>query len=260
MTRPRNYLDYLNPTTAKMWRCGLGNDYDFKRETMFALNPDIDSNTVPELVWGQGGNLALVSAAGAVSVVSASANDAAAGTGARTIRVTGLDASYFEVSETVTLNGTTPVSLTATMLRINRVEVLTAGSGEVNAGAITASIGATVVTSIPAGAGICQTALFTVPADYDKALLVNIFVSVSSNSAASGVVNLVKRSSSGVRQTIVSYALDTYGNNFVERNLMEAPIVLEPKTDLWAIVTSATANKVAVAANWKLLLVKKSPE
>ena len=47
-----------------------------------------------------------------IDVVSADAADAAAGTGAQTVKVTYLDASFNQASETISMNGTTPVELT----------------------------------------------------------------------------------------------------------------------------------------------------
>lgn len=75
------------------------------------------------------------------SVGSSSANDAAAGTGARTVRIT-----YFSwdgttmlgpFTETVALNGTTPVNTVGTNICfIEKMEVLSVGSGGVAAGTI----------------------------------------------------------------------------------------------------------------------------
>lgn len=78
----------------------------------------------------------------AINVSSDDAADTAAGTGARTVQLFGLDADYAEVNETVTLNGVTPVTTTQTFLRLNRMAVLTAGSGGVNAGPIYGYTGA----------------------------------------------------------------------------------------------------------------------
>src|SRR5882672_113572 len=64
------------------------------------------------------------------SVVSSSANDTSAGTGARTVLVTYYpsDLSYV-ATEIVTMNGTTAVNMTATdVCFIEKLEVLTAGS------------------------------------------------------------------------------------------------------------------------------------
>ena len=55
--------------------------------------------------------------------------DTAAGTGARTVTVYGLDATYKPVQETITTAGASASALTTqTFLRVNRVEVTTAGS------------------------------------------------------------------------------------------------------------------------------------
>lgn len=77
------------------------------------------------------------------SIKSANAADTAAGTGARTVRLTyfTLDASgniSGPFSEVLTLNGTTAVpTVGANIALIDRLEVLTAGSSGVPAGALT---------------------------------------------------------------------------------------------------------------------------
>ena len=50
-----------------------------------------------------------LAAASLLQVSSGSANDTAAGTGARTVTIVGLDANYNVISETLTMNGVTPV-------------------------------------------------------------------------------------------------------------------------------------------------------
>ena len=72
------------------------------------------------------------------SVNSTNANDTSAGTGARTIKITYFDASCNgPFTETVTMNGTTAVNTVSTTIAlIERIEVLTVGSGGGNAGTI----------------------------------------------------------------------------------------------------------------------------
>jgi hypothetical protein len=71
------------------------------------------------------------------SIVSTSANDTSAGTGARTITINYLDTSFVLHAETVTLNGTTPVNTVGTNIAyIESLVVATVGSGQVNAGTI----------------------------------------------------------------------------------------------------------------------------
>lgn len=91
------------------------------------------------------------------SVKSSVAADAAAGTGARTVRITYLTSTGVgPLTEDVTLNGVTPVNLVnANHCFIEKIEVLTVGSGLVNAGTITLNAGlagaGTVVGTIAVG-------------------------------------------------------------------------------------------------------------
>jgi hypothetical protein len=73
------------------------------------------------------------------SLASASANDAAAGTGGRTVKITYYDgAGAGPLTETVTLNGTSAVNTVATNIQfIEKMEVVTVGSLGANAAAIT---------------------------------------------------------------------------------------------------------------------------
>ena len=96
-----------------------------------------NTGTSANPVWGVGGGTAYVqlTTGTALEAVSSSANDASAGTGARTILITGVDSSYLPFKETVTLNGVTPVALANTsVIAINSAKVLTSGSGLTNAG------------------------------------------------------------------------------------------------------------------------------
>lgn len=130
----------------------------------FGHNADIDTGT--EDVWGYGGVRILPTTATVASLVSTSANDAAAGTGLRTVVVQGLDTNYIEVEETVTLNGVTPVNTTQVFWRINRIYGLTSGTGATNAGTITCSVNSQVQASIQIGLGQTLVGMFTVPAGH----------------------------------------------------------------------------------------------
>ena len=126
--------------------------------------------------------LPLQAAAAAVELVSNSVQDDAgiAGTGAWTCRVHGLDGSYDYVTEDFTMDGAVAVVGTQLFLRVIKVEVLTAGTGGTNAGAIDCqAVGAGQVwNEIVAGAGVSESSLITVPRN--KTLwITNIKVSLS---------------------------------------------------------------------------------
>lgn len=78
------------------------------------------------------------------------------------ILISGLDASYSPISETVTLNGTTGVVTVNKYLRINS---LTTTLGNAT-GIVTAKNGSTVYAQINAGIGRSQMSIYTVPNGY----------------------------------------------------------------------------------------------
>lgn len=135
----------------------------YTRVALLGHNPDIGSG-LAEDVWEGGGNYPLLTAASQLEVVSTSAADTAAGTGARTVLVSGLDANWLPISETVTLNGTTPVTTVNSYLRVNLFTTVTSGSGKVNAGDLTLRVVAagSVQSVARAGYGFGRQAVYTV--------------------------------------------------------------------------------------------------
>ena len=136
------------------------------RLIMQGVNEQVDAGT--EDIWDGGGTYTgqPTGSAEAINIVSSSAADAAAGTGLRTLRVEGLDASGAYVEETFTLNGTTPVVSSSTWTRVFRAFGLTAGTGGTNAGAITIKHNVTtanVFAVVQAGRAQAMIAAFTVP-------------------------------------------------------------------------------------------------
>lgn len=102
-----------------------------------------------------------------MQVVSTSANDTAAGTGARIVHIHYLDNNYAVQTTQVTLNGITPVNTTPTnILRINGFHVISVGSGGTSAGTISLQAvgGAVTYGIILAGFNHCRQAIYTIPA------------------------------------------------------------------------------------------------
>lgn len=100
-----------------------------------------------------------------MSFVSTSAQDSAAGTGARTIHVHYLDANLIPQTEIVTLTGLTPVLSVATNIRfIECIHILTAGSGKSFAGTLTVSNGGITYSQVEIGARRCASSARMVPA------------------------------------------------------------------------------------------------
>lgn len=104
-------------------------------------NGDVDAST--EDMIAQGGTYTFPEAAIKMDIVSSDDVDgktlAPASTGARTVTIYGLSTDFSEISETITLDGTTPVETTNSYYRINNMHVATAGTGGKAAGNITLS-------------------------------------------------------------------------------------------------------------------------
>lgn len=125
----------------------------------------------------------LPTSAAVVSVVSASAADDEGSTGAEKVEIQGLDANYNLQIEEVTMNGTSAVTTTNTFIRVFRMRVTQAGTGEINAGNITASIGGSDVARILADKGQTLMAVYTVPKG-KRAYLIKFQGSLSKNQEA----------------------------------------------------------------------------
>lgn len=132
--------------------------------TQLGYNNDVDN--VREDLWEVGGTYVFPETPIQMKISSTSANDTSAGTGARTVDIHYLDTNYTEQSETIILNGITPVNTVATnILRINDIHVMTVGSGGVSDGSLSLQNIAGTITygSIGAGGNASRQAIYTVP-------------------------------------------------------------------------------------------------
>jgi len=227
----------------------------------FGFNSDIDDSL--ETVWAEGGLYSYLSAASVLKISSSSTDDTSAGTGARTITISGLDANYDEISESVTLNGQTAVNTTQSFLRVLRLIVDTAGSGGQNAGVIYAGTG-TVTSGVPANkfgtiaVGDNQTLMcfWTVPRGY-TAFLYQIDMSMNTEVANKfGTVSLVARPEVGVFNVKDKFAL----SQDIIHQEFKHPIKFAEKTDLEvrAIASSSNAN-LAVSAGLDIVYIQNRP-
>ncbi len=220
-------------------------------------NPDVDTATVPEDVWGVGGVYTGFpdSTLETVEALSSSALDAAAGTGARTISITGLDANYNVISETITLNGVTPVASTQQFRRVHTARVVTAGSGGVNAGIITvrhSTTEANVFLDIQIGINQSNCSAYTVPAGF-TAYMVKLYAVIRGGNTAALDGGIWTR---------------TFGEVFRQRRPFSVPasapwvdniyggVVFTEKSDIVIRITASSANNVDVVAGYDLILVK----
>jgi len=223
----------------------------------FGTNSDIDTASVPEDIWEGGGVYTGFpdSTLEAVEVVSDSANDASAGTGARTIRITGLDANYVAQSETITLNGVTPVDSIGTYRRVNTATIVTAGSGGVNAGVITirhTTTTSNVFLAMVAGRNQTNSAGYTVPAGH-TAHMRKIHGAIRGGTSATLDGNIWTRPFGGVFRSRRPF---TIGVNSPLKDDIFGGLTFTEKSDIVLRITASSANNVAITGGYDLLLVK----
>ena len=231
--------------------------YDHKIIFKFGFNPDINGDE--ETIWDAGGIYAYPSAATVMKVSSSSANDTAAGTGARTIFVQGLDGDYNEAEEIVTLNGQTAVNTTTSFLRVNRAYVLTAGSGGtaagniyVGVGTVTAGVPATIYAQITLGENQTLMGLWTVPAGY-TGYFDHFNVATGSTTVNQYItVRAIRRNLGGVFRTMIK---QTIGAGGVADFVLKYPIEVQEKTDIEMRASSSGSNNL-VSADFSVIYIK----
>ena len=223
-------------------------------------NDDIDTATDPEDVWAGGGLMNWPTSAAVVSVTSTSANDdgnPTTNTGAQTLTIEGLDANFDELSETITLNGTTAVVTGGTFIRINKVFVATTGTYHgSNEGDITGTIGGDSMFKILTGLGETELGRYTVP-NGKKGYITHIQVEVdSSKSAVLTMLELpnaddVSQPFSGAMRVIVRFDAIS-GEGIYDPS---GGIQLLNKTDVWFEATEVSSNDTAVDVEFEILVV-----
>lgn len=133
----KTHQENLALTNNWLMDCQHGKVKGWTARSEYGVNPSVGTSL--EDIWSAGATRTWLTAAATMEAISDSANDTAAGTGARTIVIEGLDANWDEVSETVTMAGTSAsTATTATFIRVNRAYVATVGTyGLSNIGNIT---------------------------------------------------------------------------------------------------------------------------
>lgn len=165
------------------------------------------------------------------------------------ILITGLDAGYVPQSETLVLNGATPVETVKSYLRINSMQV-TAGSATNPSGIVSLKnlTNTTIYAQINAGVGRTQAAIYTVPAGYTFFLSrVDVNTSLNGNNFATyrnrtstptGVVTLTQQA--------------PFAISYNAQRVMPRPF--QEKTDIQLqCVVNATTGAVSVSAEGYLI-------
>lgn len=232
----------FNTLTDALSRIAVGNVPGATAVYFQAYNPS--PTTSYETIWANGTLYAFLTAnMSSPTLVSSSANDAAAGTGARTVLVSGVNSSYVAQSETVTLNGATPVALTNNYMTINSMVVLTVGSGGVAAGTLTLAAGG--VTHATIAAANNQSSDFIYCTTSTQGLLLYDFNVAQEAASAGGNRAGIFYSTSG--GPLLCKVRPGFPTNFNTSHQFTVPLYFPPNTQIQAQYLSAAATSVVTA-------------
>jgi len=213
----------------------------------FGRNPNVGG--APETIWEQGGIYTYLTVASTVYVSGADAQDAASGTGARTVTVQGLDANYNEIEETLTVDGAVS---TKSFLRVFRAFVATAGSLQTNKGDVLVSTGAsgggtvlakiaTIGTGTVYGQGQTNLSFYTIPAG-KTGYLTNWNVGVGAYNDAV-TANLYTREIGNGLIFRTRDVMDVPGG--LHQRIYQVPFKLPEKTDIEVRAIASTGTNVS---------------
>ena len=227
----------------------------------FGINGAV--GTELETVWVGGGSYSFPASATTTTVSSSSTSDTSAGTGAQTVLVEGVNANYVAVSETASLNGQTGVTLANQYLRVNKLTVLTAGSGGTSAGSIYVGTGA-INTGVPAvvinrtgtSSNESEAGFYTVPAGYTAYITRWTMSSANAGPTANIATRFVLRVRpyGGVFGYKAVYNLP--GNGVYECEAAY-PLPLPEKTDL-EILSLTSADSAYVSTQLQMVRIANS--
>ena len=219
----------------------------------FGRNTTLSGNV--ETVWDGNNLYTYITSASRLSVVSDSGDDAAGGTGARTVEIQGLDGDYNLITETITVGGAD--TTTNSFLRVFRARVATAGSVGTNVGIldVTADDSSTVLAKINkvgtgGGAGLGQTfmALYTIPAG-KTAYLTQWTVGAGGQNADTSAFFLARpQGGAWNAKDIIVSAGQQFAKNY------QIPLQFTEKTDLEVRAFSSSAGNDC-ASSFNLILI-----
>ena len=219
----------------------------------FGNNPSIPTKDIEADIWDAGGLYTFPASAGTLTTIaSSSADDTAAGEGAKTVKVFGLDSTYTAISETIAMGGTAVTPLANNYLRVYRAYVVTCGTITTNAGTINITQTAVNMARIQPTKGQTLMAIYTVPDGYTGYML-NYYASSQRAVTTTGVDVSMKVRNFGeawrVRHTTTTL---TVGTSHIEHGFYFPPMI-PAKADIRMSVLTG-ANTMAVDGGFEMLL------
>ena len=206
----------------------------------FGFNTSVTTSAT--LIWNGGGDYTYPTSAAQLGVVGTSTTDNSQ------ITIQGVDGDYNEVSNIVTLNGTTTVTTSASYLRAYRAFV---SDDNEPAGDVTIRHSGDVVAIISEDEGQTLMATYTVPAGYTAYLYQLVFGGAAEVANKYMTIRLKVREQGGIFRTQAKYT--TAAQTFEET--MVFPLVFPEKTDI-EITAQSSSQVQQASAMFDLLLIK----
>ena len=226
----------------------------------FGENPQIDTGTTPEDIW-EGGGLYNYDADGTAPIERVVSNNAA-DTG--NLNVQGLDIDGNMVSQTVTLNGTTPVLLPTPLWRCFRM--INVGTADL-VGTVYAYIGTTAPTAVPPATADSQTraiinngnnqtlmSLYTIPAGKVGFLYRGELGMSRAQTTGAVQLSYYSRRYGGVFTVKKRVDVTNQGSSIFQ-DIRSFPDTIPALTDIRLTVEDVSSNGAGVFGTFDILLV-----
>jgi len=178
-----------------------------------------------------------------------------ASTGASAIKINGLDLLFVEQSEFIILNGVSNVATASTYRMIHRMFVLGAGSGDANAGNITATAqtDATVTAQISTGINQTLMAVYMVPAN-KRALILCYHCAIDALTATGAAdAFLLSKGFGGVYRTRHVGGVIAAGTSHFH-HVFPSDVTV-PACSIIKLRAAVTANNTDISGGFDILLV-----
>lgn len=221
--------------------------------TKVGVNEDIDTGSVPEDIWGGGGQYAgfPTGSPEIFTAVSTSASD----TGTLTITYLATENSTAYQTAIVTLNGTTPVDFAVSGIRIHTMSYQTGSATTFNLGTISCYHKITtsnIFQVILPGTSQSNGAAYRVPAGC-TAFLYEYFFEVIGGTTSSIRGSLWLRTNGGSPRLRRPFKASLNADHMED---LKGQLPFPEKTDITLRVTLCTENNVTVIGGFTLLLVE----
>lgn len=221
----------------------------------YGINQNIGTASTPEDIWYNGGLFVPPTTYRVHNIASDSVNDTAAGTGVRTCKIYGVVSTGL-ASETIVMNGTTPVATTNSYSDIYLIEGLTWGSTTSNAGNITATAvtDATITAFISIGKNSTQKAIRLIPPTYTGYLFDWQTAMQQATLSSFAETYLMKKINEG--WIPIKYSSLNNSGNSTAITYFKIPYKLDAGTWIKTQCFNVTNNNTLIQASMNLILIK----